>query len=144
MIRPAEDKDIFDVLAMCKAFWCSTQDLAYDHDHTVKKLAHLHENHMILVAERGGVIVGFMIIAAADNLCSPELTACELAWYVSPSARGGSCGIRLLKAGEDYAKLMGCKRMSMVFMESSMPQTVKSIYDKMGYKLIETRYERAL
>jgi GNAT superfamily N-acetyltransferase len=144
MIRPAEDGDLFDILGMCKAFWCATQDLVYDHEHTTKKLAQLHEDHMILVAESGGVVIGFMIIATTDNLCSPELTACELAWYVSPNSRSGNCGIKLLKAGEDYAKLTGCKKMSMVFMESSMPQTIKNIYDKMGYKLTETRHERAL
>lgn len=142
MIRPAEDSDLFDILGMCKAFWMASQDIPYDHVHTEKKLKQLHENHMIFVSDVSGAANGFMIVASTENLCSPTLTACELAWYVSPEARGGSCGIKLLQAGENYAKLIGCKKMSMVFMESSMPQSVKKIYDKLGYKLVETRFER--
>jgi hypothetical protein len=144
MIRPADSCHLFDVLAMCKEFWSSTQNEEYDHDFTERKLKSIYDNHMILISESKGSVTGFIIVAITENLCSPSLTACELAWYVKPCSRGGRGGISLLKAAESYAKISGCTKMSMVFMESSMPESVKLIYDKLGYSLTESRYERAL
>jgi GNAT superfamily N-acetyltransferase len=129
---------------MCKDFWSSTQGEAYDHEHTEIKLKSIYDNHIILISESKGSVTGFIIVAITENLCSSILTACELAWYVKPCSRGGRDGVSLLKAAESYAKISGCAKMSMVFMESSMPESIKLIYDKLGYNLKETRYERAL
>jgi hypothetical protein len=39
---------------------------------------------------------------------------------------------------------MGAKRMMMVYLENSMPEKVKSIYERMDYKLIQTTYFKEL
>jgi len=66
----------------------------------------------------------------------------ESFWYVDENHRGQ--GLKLLIKGQQVAKEMGAKRMMMVFLENSMPEKVKSIYERMDYKLIQTTYFKEL
>ena len=142
MIRPATEQDLPFILKMCEQFWRASQTLKYDHEHTKSHLKNLFDNMPIFVSEIDGEIGGFIIMAIGQHLCNPAPNVAEIAWYMTPSKRRGRDGIELMKAAENYARLIGAASMSMIFMESSMPKTVQKIYDKMGYKLAETTYVR--
>ena len=69
-----------------------------------------------------------------------DLVAMETFWYVAKEHRGG--GIKLLDAFEAWAKERGAKRVVMAYVFTSMPEVVKSIYEKRGYGPLEMHYSK--
>lgn len=72
--------------------------------------------------------------SAEDNV----LCANEAFWYVQPESRGK--GLQLLAEAEAWAKMNGVKRFTMVHLKDSMPDKLRRLYGRMGYKEIETHY----
>jgi GNAT superfamily N-acetyltransferase len=108
-----------------------------------------HDQGLLIVAEKQGQkegqLVGFAAGAKAPLMGNSDFSVgSELAWWIQPEHRGGKLGIQLLKALEQAAKAAGCDFWSMLYMESSMPDTIKQMYQKMGYKLQETSYLKPL
>lgn len=64
--------------------------------------------------------------------------ATELFWFVHPKHRGG--GVQLLDKFEQWAAKVGCKRVVMVHLETSMPKALGRFYRFRGYHPIETHY----
>ena len=139
MIRPYQLSDNTQVLSLCKEFWEAScvDDLGpFDLEHTREKLEQMIGSGICLVTED---VTGFIIIIESTNLCNPRPIAAEVAWYVTPSARRGA-GIKLLKAAFNYCELKKISALSMMFMQSSMPESIVKIYDRMGMTLRETTY----
>ena len=67
----------------------------------------------------------------------------ELFWIVAPEHRGG-CGVLLLNRLEKWAKSEGCRWLWMNYLIDSMPEKVKGIYEKKGFKIIETHWAKEL
>lgn len=141
MIRPYQDADKEAVLALCKEFWAASQDCEFDANHTSDKLDLFLSSGVCLVSDSDGVD-GFILLVVSTMLCSGEKIAAEVAWFVRPDARNGS-GLSLLKVAIDYCKIADIKKLSMMYMESSMPEKIAKIYGKMGFRLEETTYVRA-
>ena len=62
----------------------------------------------------------------------------------TPEHRNKGLGTELLKAVEEIAKQESIKYLSMVYMETSMPQEVKHIYNKLGYTQQEVMFTKVL
>ena len=72
------------------------------------------------------------------DLNSGVLCATEFFWFVDKAHRGR--GLTLLKRFEMWAGEHGCKKIFMVHMADLMPDAVKKIYARKGYKKMETHY----
>jgi len=66
------------------------------------------------------------------------LIATETFWFTEESYKGK--GIYLLKEYEKWAKFNKCNRIAMCYLADSMPDKVRNIYEKCGYKLSEVTY----
>jgi GNAT superfamily N-acetyltransferase len=63
----------------------------------------------ILVAEQGGDLVGGFVALAGHHYACGFIQACDLAWFVCPAHRGGSAGMRLVRAYLNWAKSIGAE-----------------------------------
>lgn len=76
------------------------------------------------------------------DLNNDELIACESFWYVLQNHRGQ--GARLLFAYERWARERGAKRIAMVHLELLQPGILGPLYERLGYRKIETNYLKDL
>lgn len=63
----------------------------------------------ILVAEEGGEMVGVMVGVASQHYACDFIQSSDLAWFVYPQHRGGSVGMRLVRAYLSWAKSIGAE-----------------------------------
>jgi GNAT superfamily N-acetyltransferase len=144
MIRCASEEDFDSILEMSAKFWLETQfDEPFEPDHTVNMVRMAHDHELLAVVEIDGKCVGFcagiksFILGSTKAMC-----ATELAWYLYPEHRGGKNGVALLQFMEGLVKEQGIKYWTMVSMQSSMPEQVGRMYERMGYVHSETCYTK--
>lgn len=142
MIRPYKKSDKPKLIELCREFWeSSSLDLgSFDYDHTSQKLDHIISTGACIVSDN---VDGFILLVESTNLCNSRSICAEVAWYVTPSARGG-LGIKLLDAAIRYCQIKGVSCLSMMFMQSSMPESIEKIYGKLGFELRETTYVKRI
>jgi GNAT superfamily N-acetyltransferase len=92
----------------------------------------------VLVAEHAGSPVGMVGVLVYDHPLTGKTVGSELIWWVEPSARSTRAGVKLLKASEEWAKERGA--LSMQFM--SWHGRLKEFYERLGYRELETVYEK--
>ena len=145
MIRKATPQDFDVILDMASEFWRHTQfDEPFDREHTLNVVQLCYDQDLLIVAEDDG-ICGFIAAIKTPLLCSSlSKAATELAWYVTPKKRGTLHGIRLIEDLESLCIEQEVKYLSMAFMETSMPEKVKKLYESLGYTLQETLYTKRL
>jgi GNAT superfamily N-acetyltransferase len=80
----------------------------------------------------------------SPDLCDGVIVAQEAFWFVHPDYRGGMTGIRLFHAFEDWSKEIGASRIIMAHLTNSMPEKLKSFYQRSGFREVETTYMREL
>lgn len=146
MIRLGTKKDIPAIIDMARDFWVNTDfDDVFDPDQVAGMAEACIGQGLMVVLEVDGSVCGFCCGVMGPMLaCGSSYMGSEMAWWVNPEHRRGGGGVGLLEAIEKQAKKMGCKYWNMVFMESSMPETVKGIYKEMGYKKTETSHTKRL
>jgi len=96
----------------------------------------------ILALKKDDKFIGAIGLLVSPSFEDGVMTCMESFWYVDENHRGQ--GLKLLIKGQQVAKEMGAKRMMMVYLENSMPEKVRSIYERMDYKLIQTTYFKEL
>jgi GNAT superfamily N-acetyltransferase len=99
----------------------------------VGKIFALKQNDKIVGA------IGFVIHPSLEDgvkVCT------EAFWYVDEKYRGK--GLSLLLHLQKYAKAQGAERMMMIHLSNSMPEKLKKLYERLGYKEIETIYMKEL
>ena len=100
---------------------------------------------LLFKAIQNGRIIGFAAGAVSPLMGdSSILMGSELAWWVEPSSRSTGAGIALLERLEDAARAIGVKYWTMIYMETSMPEQIRQIYEQRGYSLKETSYVKQL
>jgi GNAT superfamily N-acetyltransferase len=146
MIREATKQDFDDILRLSADFWLHTQfSEPFNAEHTKNMVQLAHDHCLLAVVEIDSRVVGFCAGICAPLMGSPHAVAgTELAWWVDPEHRGGKNGIALLLFMEQLAKKAGVKYWNMVSMESSMPEQVGRMYEKMGYHKSETSYTKVI
>lgn len=87
---------------------------------------------------KDGQIVGAIGGVIFPDTTSGDLRASEMFWFVGKEHRGG--GIALMDAFESWAKERGARQITMAFLQDSMPDVVKGIYERRGYRLFEAHY----
>lgn len=147
LIREAINDDVDAIIDMAEKFWQHTQfkNEVFCRDTVMSKVYQCMDDDLCLVAQKNGFIIGFVCGVRGSILANDSVSAgTELAWWVEPEYRGSSAGVDLLTAIENKAKDTGIKYWNMAYMESSMPDKVKCIYQKMGYSLQESLYTKVL
>lgn len=86
----------------------------------------------------GDTITGAIASVLCPNMFNGKTMAVECFWFVFPEYRGH--GIKLFYAFEEWAKRHGAKMLSMIHLHSLQPEKLKNLYERMGYRAVETNY----
>jgi GNAT superfamily N-acetyltransferase len=144
-IRPATLNDVAEIVTMAEAFAAQTdygRHITISPSHVASLAESLIQDGSgaVLVAQdRGGAVVGMLALKAFEHPMSGQRIATEFVWWVEPAHRG-SAGVRLLKAGEQWARDAGATALQMVAPNAR----VGAFYEAVGYQSVETSYVRAL
>jgi GNAT superfamily N-acetyltransferase len=89
--------------------------------------------------------VGGIGVIVSPDICDGNLVMQEAFWYVAPDHRGGTAGVRLLRAIEEFATVAGVSRIMMGRIHAADPSMrVHSLLGVFGYKPVETFYLKVL
>lgn len=146
MIRRGAECDYQRILELSEEFWQHTMfDEPFEADHTENMVRMADDHGLLAVLEVNGRVEGFAAGVCSFLLGSTKAKCgTELAWWVSPDHRKGRNGVALLQYMEQLAKEQGIKYWCMASMQSSMPEYVNRLYEKMGYTHSETTYIKVL
>lgn len=146
MIRDGVEADIPEIVRMAEEFWKHTQfDDPFEAEMVEGMAAECMSQGLMVVLELNGGVKGFCCGVKGPLLANSQIySGTELAWWVDEDARSSGGGVELLRTIEEKAKEGGCKYWTMLFMQTSMPESIEKIYLKMGYNLAETSYTKRL
>jgi GNAT superfamily N-acetyltransferase len=146
MIRNSTPEDFDAIMDMSAEFWKMTNfDEPFDKDHTRVMVELCYDHGLQAVVEIDGKVCGFISAVSSFVLGSPKAkVASEIGFWLNPDVRGNMIAPDLIRYLERLCAEQGVKYLSLVFMESSMPEKVKSLYESLGYKLQETVYMKVL
>ena len=82
------------------------------------------------LAEQDGQAIGMFGVFCFTHPITGEHGASELCWWVEPEARGSSAGVRLLRAGEAWARNRRAAWLEMI----APSERVAEFYGRIGYK----------
>lgn len=143
MIRKAVPKDIFRLADMGRAFFSEAgfaeklagegRQLEFDLESFAHTVAALIEHGVLLVAEKGGEVVGMAGAGLAPAWWNRNvLTAQELFWYIEPAHRFG-LGKKLMDALEAAVADLGVVLFSMSAEEGLRSEALNRLYRQRGY-----------
>lgn len=145
MIRKYEDKDYESVRDISEVFWEDAgTGLEFEEEAFKCSLNLILNCGFAFVAQAQGKVVGYIGCIVVPMMASNSTICSEAGWFVLPDYRGTGAGIKLFKRAEAEANKLGCHIFSMTYMETSMPEEVKSLYEKCGLELQETTYRKIL
>jgi GNAT superfamily N-acetyltransferase len=134
VIRLAREADAADVARL-------TRELGYgaEVDAIADRMKRLlaRDDHRLAVAERDGVVVGWLHALRAEHV---EVDSCVVigGLVVGQGHRGQGVGRALMANAEQWAREIGC---SVVRLWSSEPRTAAHrFYERLGYTRIKTHY----
>ena len=151
-IRVAKLADIGEVYTICREF----QAISPYADYEISKekfyeflqfyLQAKPQEHMVLIYETEGAIQGILagIMTVGSHFFSESRVATELVWFVREEHRRGMAPIRLLRAYEAWAKLMGASKVSLTAVDNKHREMLTQMYKKLGYKSTEETFVREL
>lgn len=141
-VRKASDADLdwmFSELQAFDDFFGAKKSLIpSDPAEGRKILENLVEQHLFLVAERDGKLLGLIAGMIHNHLFNPEVTVLtEIFWWVPSEYRGSRAGLMLLNEFTNWGK----ENVDWVTMtlEHHSPVNEKSLF-KRGFKLSEKQY----
>lgn len=98
------------------------------------------EDSFLLIVD--GTCQGLLSGVRFQSLVTGQMIFQELIWYVNKPFR--SRGVLLLKEAEKRLQEQGVSSMIMAVLENSKTEKLKSLYEKLGFKKMETHYIRRL
>ncbi len=90
----------------------------------------------------GPKLAGVFGAVVAGDVNDGEMTANEMFWFVRPESRGR--GLSLMSAYEAEARKRGAKRCSMIHLLELQPEKLADLYERRGYRAVETAYHKEL
>lgn len=95
---------------------------------------------LMLVAKRDGEVVGMLAAALSVHPFSGEIHATEMAWWMTPSTRGGRAAYRMFRQYFAWARAHAADVIQMVAPDSPSAR----FYVRCGFTPVETLYQRRL
>lgn len=143
-IRNATEADVDTIVKMARHFiaFAPHAGIAEYSDEDLANAARACMEHgVLLVAEQDDAVVGMLFGVVSGLWFAPRtLWASELAWWVEPAARGGTAGIRLITAFQDWAREQGAKVVAMSSLHLDHDNRVSSVLQRMGFEQSEHTY----
>ena len=93
-------------------------------------------DHAVLVAERGGAVIGWIHVFHLDSMEQPPM-AVIAGLVVSETERGSGAGARLVAEAEAWARGRGCKRMRV--RSNVIRERAHRFYLRLGYSVTKTQ-----
>lgn len=90
----------------------------------------------------GGKVVGVIAGRIVEDICSKLPVYEEIVWYVQKSHR--KYGILLMRRIEDWCHQQNIKRLTMSCMHNSQTDKLFSLYERLGFLPMETRFIKEL
>jgi|SRR6185312_3287291 len=144
MIREAIASDIPEIVALGRKFLLEgpyKNELGDNPEQTAAlTLEVIKEKGKVLVLEEDSAIRGVLGFILFPHYFSGEITAGELIWYVEPEFRIGCPALKLMWEAENIAKSLGAKRMQF----TAPSDDVAALYQRFGYKAVETTFQKVL
>lgn len=141
-IFKATVEDVPRILPLSIQYTDKIQDMPLDAEHWLDVwcsflssgtgVIYLQEN------DKNEIVGGIGGIYYPDLLTNRKTTV-ELFWYVDENTRGG--GLKLYFKLKQWAKDHLCKRLAMIYLPDSMPEKLKTFYEREGGFLREYHYE---
>lgn len=141
MIRAATKDDIPAIVDMGCEFWkFSPYDVEADPE-SIKAFAEFClDSELLFVLDIDGP-QGFIAGITGPVMGNMDYSVCtEAAWWVNPEYRKGRNGLSLKTALRNKARDSGADFLGMAYMETSMPEQIKRIYERQGMKMAESIY----
>ncbi len=146
-IRLATIEDAAVLTAMGREFleYSEYRNLSVTDDEITTSIAGIIGNGMSFVAEQDDQIVGFILgIIGPMWFVQRVRVAVELAWWVDPSYRNTTAGVRLLKAFENHATNMGVQYIAMSDLVVKGDTPVARLLGRMGYSVTERMHTKEI
>lgn len=146
MIRSATEKDLDAVADMALEFSQHSPFRVPGCRESMKMTAeHCMGQGLLFVCEIEGDVVGFIAGIEAPLLTNQAYTmVSEVAWWMDPEHRHGRNGIGLKRKLEAAARERRADFCVMAFLETSMPEQIRAIYEKGGYEQGESYFLKEL
>ena len=148
MIRKIESKETDSLIEGAKSFFAEGAiPGGFDAAHLSKSWRQLIESKVGVVFVSIGLtnhFEGALGAVLCPNLFNNGSLAVECFWYVMPEFRGSPLAIRLLHAFEAWAKEHSAKFVAMIHLENLHAEKLRKLYDRMGYKKVETHYVKEI
>ena len=147
MIRHAEPRDLPDLQRMAARFLSSEGPYGTRFQVDPSRV-HVLADYMtkpnddaaVFVAEEDGEVTGMFGVFCFEHPILGLRLAAELCWWMDPEVRGSRSGLRLLEAGESWAKDHRA-----VWLEMIAPsERVAEFYDRLGYERTDVHYLKTL
>jgi GNAT superfamily N-acetyltransferase len=143
-IRNATEADVETIVKMARHFIAFAPHAAvaeYDDEDLANAARACMQHGLLIVAEQDNEIIGMLLGIVSGLWFAPRtLWASELAWWVEPAARGGTAGIRLVTAFQDWAREQGAKVVAMSSLHLDHDTRVGNVLERMGFEQSEHTY----
>ena len=112
------------------------RDRPYDDTRLVEigRLGLAKGNPGLIMAERGGQLVGMAIVVAGEQFYSGAKAATVQLLYVAPEARGGSAAVKLLRAIRRWAETAGTAELHLHVTSGIDAARTDRFLRRMGFK----------
>lgn len=104
-------------------------------------LSHLAPRHLALVHDVDGVAQGVLLAVATQHPFGPVWLAKETVWWIEPAHRGRAA-LQMLAAYDTWWRDQGCQFGGMAGMGED--PAVRVLYERRGYRAVETHFLKAL
>lgn len=133
-ITPANASDIPALCQLLAILFTQEADFKPDHEVQSRGLARIINNPeigLIVVARQDGQVVAMVNLLYTVSTALGERVALLEDMVVSPNARGSGIGSRLLAQAIQFARLNGCKRITLL--TDSANESAQRFYQKHGF-----------
>jgi GNAT superfamily N-acetyltransferase len=144
-VNVASSDEIMKIIVLAKQYdGVFSQHIEVDVEYAQKRYLAMVASGMMTVfaMKRGGIIVGGLAGLVCPDINNGKKLAVECFWFVNEADRGK--GLLLLDAYESWAKSEGCDKMALIHLEDSFPDKLKKLYERKGYKLVESHYVKEI
>ena len=144
MIIQATEKELSQGVLLGNQFSKESKFVRFNADIVIENVKNLIKNNIgvLFFAYADFELIGMICGIKYPDFLTRSLTAMELFWFVDKRKRG--VGLKLLIKFESWARKENCKSIIMMHLSDSMPEEVKTIYEKKGYQYLESHYIKEL
>lgn len=146
LIRPAEFRDVPAIVKMAQNFFVQGEhwgppvhlDRPMLAEHLVALIENPHAQLATLTCEVGGVPAGFLALCLLWDMHEGGYAALKMHWVMDERFKGH--GLKLIRAGEKWARTKGAKKLII----AAMHGRAEKLLETLGFEKLETSYIRML